>query len=40
LIFILSISLLLLTYFKATAEEAKYIYDDLGRLYQVIQQGW
>ena len=37
-IFVLSISLLLLGFFIANAEEAKYIYDELGRLYQVIDE--
>ncbi len=39
LIFILSISLLLSSSFLARAEEAKYVYDELGRLYQVIDEG-
>jgi YD repeat-containing protein len=38
IVFLLSISLLLCSSFKAQAGEAKYIYDDLGRLYQVVDQ--
>jgi YD repeat-containing protein len=38
IVFLLSISLLLFSSFKAEADEAKYVYDDLGRLYQVIDQ--
>jgi YD repeat-containing protein len=36
LIFILSIALLIGASLKARADEVKYIYDDLGRLHQVI----
>lgn len=36
LIFVLAFTLLFLVSFNAPAEEAKYLYDDLGRLFQVI----
>jgi YD repeat-containing protein len=38
LIFVLILTLFLLTSLKASADEVKYIYDDLGRLYQVIDE--
>jgi YD repeat-containing protein len=38
LIFILSVTLIIGASLKARADEAKYIYDDLGRLYRVIDE--
>lgn len=38
LIFVLSLSLLLFASFITRADEVKYIYDDLGRLYRVIDE--